>query len=169
MSAWARPWSYLRNRAIVELTSPSLYFAEWLIHFNSIIFSVSVLVSKRDVTHTIGTCIGPSCPKELSRKVPHQQVQQAEHQIIHGIDTDRQRIFFICSVIVVVDRFCIALFSTLKQTHCAYVACDSNQVTSFLQRTLNIHPRGVLTALFGSYMADHNYILWRERFLKLWF
>ena len=158
----------MRNRAIVELTSPSLYFAEGLVYFNSIIFSVSVLVSKRDVTHTIGTCIGPSCPKELSRKVPHQQVQQAEHQIIRGIDADRQRIFLICSVIVVVDRFCIAVFSTLEQTHCAYVRCDSKWVTSFLRCTLNIHPRDVLTALFGSYMADHNYILQMERFLKLW-
>ena len=30
------------------------------------------------------------------------------------------------------DRFYTALFSALEQTHCAFVACDSKSVTSFL-------------------------------------
>ena len=30
-----------------------------------------------------------------------------------------------CVLVVVVDRFYIALFSALKQTHCALLSCDS--------------------------------------------
>ena len=53
-----------------------------------------------------------------------------------------------------VDHFYPALFSALKQTHCALVGCHSKRVTSFSQRLLNIHPSGVVTVLFSSYMAD---------------
>ena len=59
----------------------------------------------------------------------------------------------LCKVVVVVDCFCIALFSTLKQTHCTLVTCDSQCVTSFLEHALNIHPSSVVAALFGSYIA----------------
>ena len=45
-----------------------------------------------------------------------------------------------------VDCFNIALFSALW-------SCDSESVTSFLRRTLNIHPSGVAAALFGSYVV----------------
>ena len=33
--------------------------------------------------------------------------------------------------IMIIDRFYIALFSSLEQTHCAYVVCDSEWVTVF--------------------------------------
>ena len=67
-------------------------------------------------------------------------------------------------VLVVVGRFCIALFSALEQTHCALVACGSEWVTvvfssSFIfnflytARFFNIHSSSVLTALFGCCMA----------------
>ena len=37
------------------------------------------------------------------------------------------------SIIIIIHSFYIALFSALEQTHCAHVACDSEQVTlSFL-------------------------------------
>ena len=47
-------------------------------------------------------------------------------------------------------HFYIALFSALKQTHCAFVACDSKWVTvTFYSTFLS----GVPTMLFGFYMA----------------
>ena len=42
------------------------------------------------------------------------------------------------------DHFYIVLFSALKQTDCAFVACNSKWVTSLLLRVLNIHRSGVL-------------------------
>ena len=81
-------------------------------------------------------------------------------------------------MVVVVDRFYIAVSSALGQTHYALVACDSKLMTLGLDflvvvvfvfvvggggggllffvcvlRLLNIHPSGVLTALFGCYAA----------------
>ena len=50
-------------------------------------------------------------------------------------------------VVVAVDRFYIALFSALVQTHCARVwFCMSEQLV-FYSTFLTIHQRGVLTAL----------------------
>ena len=58
-------------------------------------------------------------------------------------------------VAVDVDQFCIALFSAFEQILSALVVCDSKRVTVafFLLRVLNIHGNGVLTALFGCYVA----------------
>ena len=42
---------------------------------------------------------------------------------------------------IIIDRFYIALFSALEQTHCAHVT------------SLNTHRSGVFTALFGCYTA----------------
>ena len=39
---------------------------------------------------------------------------------------------YLCAV-GVVDCFYVALFSTLEQTNCALVACDSKRVTRFLK------------------------------------
>ena len=63
--------------------------------------------------------------------------------------------FFFLALQEVVDHFYIALFSTLEQTHCTYIACDSEQMTSFHSAFFlsNIHHSGVLAALFGCYMA----------------
>ena len=44
-------------------------------------------------------------------------------------------------VVVVVDRFYAALFSVLKQSHCALVVF------------LNVHQSGILTVLFSFYTA----------------
>ena len=41
-------------------------------------------------------------------------------------------------IIIIIHSFYIALFSALKQTHCAHVACDSEWVTILLQRVLLI-------------------------------
>ena len=49
--------------------------------------------------------------------------------------------------------FYTVLFSALERTRCARIACDSERVTSLLQRVLHIHRSGVLTALFGCYLA----------------
>ena len=47
-----------------------------------------------------------------------------------------------------------SLFSALKQTHCPLVTCDSKCLTvTFYSAFWNIHWSGVLTALFGCYMA----------------
>ena len=53
----------------------------------------------------------------------------------------------------IIHCFYIMLFSTLKQTHCALVTCDSEWVTSLFIVHLDIHQSGVLAALFGCYMA----------------
>ena len=50
-----------------------------------------------------------------------------------------------CSRFVVVDRFYIALFSTLEQTHCSHVIL--HEWVAFYSAFLNIHQNGVLTAL----------------------
>ena len=50
-----------------------------------------------------------------------------------------------------VGRFYIALFCASEQTLCVLVACDTGRMT--VARFLNIHRSGVLTALFGSYIA----------------
>ena len=56
---------------------------------------------------------------------------------------------------VVVDHFHTVLLSALKQTHCTNVACDSKWVTVALYNVfLNNHQSGVLTALFGCYVAS---------------
>ena len=48
----------------------------------------------------------------------------------------------------------MALFSALEQTHCTLVTCDSEWATIvFHGAFFNIHQSGVLTALFGCYMA----------------
>ena len=60
-----------------------------------------------------------------------------------------------------------ALLFTLEQTHCALVACDSEWVTRFTQLVLNIHCSGVLTALFGCYMAGATW-LWFVCMCVLW-
>ena len=49
----------------------------------------------------------------------------------------------------VADRFYVALFSTLQQTQCALVACDSEWVTSFYSAFFNTFRSDVLTVLFG--------------------
>ena len=56
-------------------------------------------------------------------------------------------------VVVVVGRFCIALFSALEHAHCALVASDSKGVTSFSSRGLDLYPSGVLTARMGCCVA----------------
>ena len=53
----------------------------------------------------------------------------------------------------VADRFYVAPFSTLQQTQCALVACDSEWVTSFYSAFFNTFRSDVLTVLFGCYMA----------------
>ena len=51
-------------------------------------------------------------------------------------------------IIIIIDRFYIALFSALEQTHFAHVACDSEGVTvSFYSALFIIHRSGVLAAL----------------------
>ena len=48
----------------------------------------------------------------------------------------------------------MVLFSTSMQTQCALVAWHSSSLTAALHSTLfNAHQNGVLTALFGCYMA----------------
>ena len=54
---------------------------------------------------------------------------------------------------IIIDCFNFALFSALGQTHCAHVACDSEWVTASFYSAFNIQRNGVLTALFGCYMA----------------
>ena len=56
--------------------------------------------------------------------------------------------YFILYCVLYVDRFYIALFSALLQTHRTLAACDSKRVTSFLQHTLNIHPSGVVAVVW---------------------
>ena len=53
----------------------------------------------------------------------------------------------VCVCVCCVDHFYTVLFFILKQTHCAFVACDSNSMF------FNIHQSGVITVLFGYYMA----------------
>ena len=50
----------------------------------------------------------------------------------------------------IIHSFYIALFSALKQTHCAHVTCDSDP---FIARIINSHRNGVLVAFFGCCMA----------------
>ena len=87
-----RPRSYLRNGAVVinlhrpPFTSHSDWFA-WII---------IVLIKERGVRH-----VGPSrCPKQSSHQVSSQQVQPAEHQIIHDRhrQTDRHRHFLLYNI-----------------------------------------------------------------------
>ena len=60
----------------------------------------------------------------------------------------------ICWHVVGVECFYKALFSTLEQTHCALVACDSKWVAvAFYSAFLNFHKGGVFTVLFACYMA----------------
>ena len=47
---------------------------------------------------------------------------------------------------IMIDRFYIALFSALKQTHCTLVA------VAFYSAVLNIHQNGTLIAPFGCYL-----------------
>ena len=55
---------------------------------------------------------------------------------------------------VVVDHFYIELFSAFEQTHCDLVQYDSQLVNVALySRLLNSHQSGVLTELFGCYLA----------------
>ena len=56
-----------------------------------------------------------------------------------------------CETSLNVNRFCIALLSALMQTHCALVA--DGLIVAFYSAFLNSHRSGVLTALFGCYMA----------------
>ena len=49
---------------------------------------------------------------------------------------------------IMIDRFYIALFSAVKQTHCTLVA------VAFYSAFLNIHQNGALIAPFGRYMAN---------------
>ena len=50
-------------------------------------------------------------------------------------------------VVVVVDRFSIALFSALEQTHCVCMRFYMNDYIAFHSAFLNSHRSGVLTAL----------------------
>ena len=52
------------------------------------------------------------------------------------------------------DRFYVALFPALEQTHCVLVARDAKWMASFLQRGLNILPGGVAVVVFVSDTAD---------------
>ena len=59
-------------------------------------------------------------------------------------------------VVVVVDRFYIALFSAIQHSHCAHDLSHmilSARLAFDSAVFLNIHPSGALTALFGCYMA----------------
>ena len=56
------------------------------------------------------------------------------------------------SIIITIDRFYIALFSALKQTHHALVTWF--RMSDFLWDVLNSHWSSVLTALFGCCLAD---------------
>ena len=50
--------------------------------------------------------------------------------------------FLLSSLIVaVVDRFSVALFSTLQQTHCALASCDCRWVTGFLKHVFEYPPK----------------------------
>ena len=76
-------------------------------------------------------------------------------------------------IIIITDCFYMVLFSALKQTHCAHVTCDPEWLYPFIAPLVHHttthskvihklyvclavichHPRGVLTALSGCYMA----------------
>ena len=57
-------------------------------------------------------------------------------------------------IIIITDRFCMALFSAPKQTHCTQAACVLNErLWPFKEHFLNIHQSATLTALFGCCMA----------------
>ena len=54
-------------------------------------------------------------------------------------------------VIIFNDRFYVTLFSALEQTHFALLHVTLNDC--LLARVFNIHRSGILTALFGCYIA----------------
>ena len=57
-------------------------------------------------------------------------------------------------LLIIVHSFYIALFSTLKQTHCAHWPVILNEwLYPFIARIINIHGSGVLVALCGCCMA----------------
>ena len=59
----------------------------------------------------------PAVHKSLQK----QQHQQKKRRIIQLID--KPTIFIM--MVIIIDRFDIALLSALEQTHCGLVACDS--------------------------------------------
>ena len=60
----------------------------------------------------------------------------------------------IFTVIIIIHSFYIALFSALKQTHCAHWHVVLNEwLYPFIACIINIHRSGVLIALFGCCMA----------------
>ena len=64
-----------------------------------------------------------------------------------SVKTVERLLFSVIIIVIIIERFYIALFSALKQTHCAHVARDSEWVTvSFYNAFLNIHRSPVLTA-----------------------
>ena len=42
---------------------------------------------------------------------------------------------YIFVIFIIIDRFCLALFSALAHTHCALVACDSESVMLLVHRS----------------------------------
>ena len=57
-------------------------------------------------------------------------------------------------IIIIIHSFYIALFSALKQTHCAHWHVILNEwLYPFIVHIINIHGSGVLIALFGCCMA----------------
>ena len=79
------------------------------------------------------------------------QVNKHRHMSVHI------QIYFLFSSYTdwLSDRFYIALFFALEQTHCTLVACVYEWMTElcFLMHVLNIYRSGVLTELFGCYMG----------------
>ena len=61
-------------------------------------------------------------------------------------------------IIIIIDRFYVALFSVLEQTHCTYVTCDSEWATvSFLWCIFliaNPSKSGVLMVLFDCHFIQ---------------
>ena len=63
-----------------------------------------------------------------------------------GMNFKKQKNFII---IIIIHSFYIALFSALKQTHCAHWHMILNECLKlFIVRIINIHGSGVLTAFF---------------------
>ena len=75
-------------------------------------------------------------------------------KVLHAVNTDSYFLLMVHEHSFVLVSYCyIALISALKQTHCALVACVSNDdvwlnvltcLTRFLWRILNVHRSGVL-------------------------
>ena len=61
--------------------------------------------------------------------------------------------FVVIIIIIITDRFYIESFSALAQTHCAHLVILSGVTVAFHSAFWNTHRSGVLTALFGCYMA----------------